>query len=345
MPPDINKSAEGFSLEPNQLSLENKGIRFGLTAIKNVGESAIDQIMDTRSEGGNFTSFTNFCHRVDTRKANKKVIESLIYSGCFNQFGNHNTLIHALDTIRSKVISSKDDGQSSLFDTEVGSKISDVDNFNQLPEMPLGERLIHEKELIGVYLTEHPQAAALKIILNQINTRIEDLEPGPKQNIQLGGIITRIHQVMTKTKNQPMAFATLDDGTGKIDVVIFPKIYAKYRDSIGADNAVIISGDLDNRDEKPSLLATSITVIEPFGDSEEVTIPQPTKDSIVIEIPRNTPKDILTQLGSALKSHPGDMAVKIVIPNGGNMPKCIDLPYKIDYSLEVRTIIDKLVGK
>lgn len=344
LPPDINQSAEGFSVELNKQSPEKGAIRFGLTAIKNVGESAIDSILDTRSEGGAFTSFTNFVRRVDTRKVNKKVVESLIYAGCFAHFGNHNTLIHALDDLRSKTVLPTETGQGNLFESEVTSQISDIDTFPALPEIPLEQKLLREKELIGIYLTEHPQEAALKIIREQITTHIEDLDAASNQKVRLGGIITRVHQVLTKTKNQPMAFATLDDGTGKIDVVIFPKTYAKYLEYIVADNAVIISGDLDKRDEKPSLLASTISVIKPFETADMSSVPSQPENSITIEIPRGTPKDTLSQLGTLLKSHPGDTAVRIIIPNGGTTPKCIDLPYKINYSKNIQTDINKLVG-
>jgi DNA polymerase-3 subunit alpha len=344
--PDINASNRSFTIEKNTHSLEGKAIRFGFSAIKNVGEASIDNIEEVRKKDGAFSSFTNFCRRVDSRKTNKKVLESLIYAGTFDAFGNRNTLIHAIDTIRTKSTSAeeKDTGQSSLFELEAPSTVLiDKDVFAILPELPLLEKLNREKELVGVYLSEHPQEAALKVIKEQVHTHIADLDGTVKQKVRVGGVITRIHQVMTKVKNEPMAFVTLDDGTGKLDVVFFPKTYAKHQPDIVTDNAVIISGELDGKSEKPTLLASSMAAIKPFETGEEGYAPIIDDSIVTITIPRGTSKETLTTLGSLLKSNPGNTPIQIIIPNGGPEPKVMQLPYTVDYNQMVQSQVSQLL--
>jgi DNA polymerase-3 subunit alpha len=348
LPPNINRSEVGFTIEPYPESLNQRAIRFGLSAIKNVGDAAIETIISTRKQHQHFVSFTHFCRQTDNRKVNKKVMESLIYSGALDDFGTRNTLIHALEDIRAKIPLKTSDStdQVSLFSQEdtVAAPLAEQDTFDQLPEFPQALKLEKEKELIGLYLTEHPQAAALKVIREQINHHIADLDQSQKQTVRLGGILTRIHPVITKTKGQPMAFATLDDGTGKIDVVFFPKIYTKFQSQIVSDAAVIISGELDGKSEKPSLIADGFAAIKPYDDQGDPKLFSDTTGRVTIEIPRNTPKQVLTTLGQLLKSNPGDTPVTIIIPNGSSS-KHMPLPYKISYSAKMQTAINKLLGK
>lgn len=349
LPPDINHSENGFAIEPLDTSLHHRAIRFGFSAIKNVGEAAIDSIIETRKKHLHFASFTHFCQVNDSRKVNKKVMESLIYSGAFDTFGTRNTLLHALEEIRAKAptkLNNADADQVSLFSVNdaPAAEMTATDTFEPLPELPLPTKLAKEKELIGIYLSEHPQEAALKVIREQISTHIDDLDLTAKQKVRLGGILTRIHPVITKTKGQPMAFATLDDGTGKLDVVFFPKIYAKFQSDIVADAAVIVSGELDGKSEKPSLIAEGFAAVHPFEDQTENLFPE-TTGLIMIEIPRNTSKQVLTALGNLLKSNLGDTPVSIKIPNGTTASKVMTLPYKINYSKKVQAAINQLLGK
>ncbi len=346
LPPSINQSQTGFSIEPDENSLNHRAIRFGLTAIKNVGEAAIESIIETRNKAKKFISFTHFCRTADSRKVNKKVIESLIYSGAFDDFKNRNTLIQVLEEIRAKSSTKLDShsSQDSLFSTlETAPAALEQDNFELLPEMPLALKLAKEKELIGIYLSQHPQAASLSIIKDQIHTHIADLDPNLKQDVRLGGILTRIHQVMTKTKNQPMAFATLDDGTGKLDLVFFPKTYAKYQANIQPDTAVIVSGELDGKAEKPSLLVNGFAQIKPFEENQDTALFPEDTGKALISIPRNTPKTILSALGTLLKANLGDTPVSISIPNGSTTSKVMTLPYKINYSKKVQQEIKRLL--
>lgn len=349
LPPHINYSEKGFSIEADDNSLHHQAIRFGLAAIKNVGEAAIDAILETRKRVQRFASFTHFCRQADSRKINKKVIESLIYAGAFDEFGTRHTLITALENIREMALpkdKNTDVDQVSLFsdDNPDEKPMAEQDTFEQLPEYPPPLKLEKEKEVVGIYLSEHPQDSALKVIREQINTRIADLDLSTKQKVRLGGILTRIHPVITKTKGQPMAFATLDDGTGKLDVVFFPKIYAKFQQDITADTAVIISGELDSKTEKPSLIAEGFAKIRPYDNPTEPLF-SPNAGKIIIDLPRNTPKNTLIELGKLLKSNPGDDVVTIHIPNGSTASKTMTLPYKINYSKQLEATINKLLNK
>lgn len=338
LPPDINHSHIGFTLAKSTKASDRGAIRFGLSAIKNVGDVAVQNILEER-ENGPFVSLTDFCNRVDNRKVNKKVFESLIRVGAMDVFGKRAALLLALDAVRQKGASSQKDrqsGQTGLFDRLEAEekKVASVDNLPAIDELPKSEVLAAEKELLGLYLTEHPMANALREVRRQANHTIIELDSTIHTNtVILGGIITGIRPVITKKGNAEMAFATLEDETGSIDVVIFPKVYDTIKRVLRTDTAWIISGKLDNREDKLALIASKLENPKP-----ETTTDYHTK----LSIPRGTSKAILQAIGALLKSHPGSQHVRIIIPNG-TADKHIDLPYAVDFSANLRQKIDALL--
>jgi DNA polymerase-3 subunit alpha len=348
LPPHINTSLSGFSIEPYKKSLHNKAIRFGFSAIKNVGEAAVEHILEIRAKEKKFVSFTHFCSVIESRKVNKKVIESLIWSGTFDAYGNRNTLVESLEAIRTKSATkqvSDDATQESLFDTKTEiTHLLPQDTFSPLPEIALPEKLEKEKALLGVYLSEHPQQSALALIKEQIPTALTDIDFSHKQSLRVGGILTRIHPVVTKKTGQLMAFATLDDGTAKIDLVLFPKTYEKYQSQIKNDAAIIVSGDADGKGDKPTIIVNSLAVITPFDTQNQLFNDK--SGAVTIEIPRGTTKDKLQEIGSLLKSKPGDTPITIIIPNGDQSSKTFKLPYTVNYTKELEQQIQaKLQAK
>lgn len=335
--PHINTSLSGFSIETHKGSLHDKAIRFGLSAIKNVGEAAVEHILETRKAEKEFASFTHFCTVIESRKVNKKVIESLIWSGCFDAYANRNTLAESLEGIRTKSASKQvtdDATQESLFDTkDQTTHLLPQDTFSALPEISLPEKLEREKALLGVYISEHPQQSALALIKEQVPTALTDIDFGQKQSLRVGGILTRIHPVVTKKSNKQMAFATLDDGTAKIDLVLFPKTYEKYQSQLKNDTAIIVSGDADGKADKPTVIVNTLAVITPFDTQNQLFNDK--SGTVTIEIPRGTTKTTLQDIGALLKAQPGDIQISISIPNGNQAPKTFTLPYTVNYTKEL----------
>jgi DNA polymerase III subunit alpha len=345
LPPDINKSSPEFTIEANKNSLNNLAIRFGFEGIKNVGTAALENIVTTRARvikesTQGFQSLTQFIHETEGRKVNKKVLESLIKVGAMDSFGTRASMLENLDSIRQTAnqFNSEIDGQDNLF-ADVKQKTSLQDTFPEIVEYPSQELLSFEKELLGLYLTQHPMANQLKIVAKKSNKKINeiDLSIHQGQEFKLGGILSTIRQVTTKKSNKLMAFAKLEDETGSLDLVIFPKIYDEYHSQISADSVVLIFGSVDSRDGEINILVNKIISAKSLEESslENESIHE-------IFIPRKTNKEVLQKIGTLLKKNKGADPVVVIIPNGGE-PKKMKLPYGVAWSIEIERKISALL--
>lgn len=269
LPPDINKSQTWFTIERDPHSLEGKAIRFGLAAIKNVGEAAIEAILSTRKKEGEFVSLTDFCSRVDGQKVNKKVLESLIQVGAFDAFGKRAAMLASLEKIRQKAAQEqkrKANGQTSLFDNP-GAGIDKKplkDELLEIDELSKSDLLALEKNLLGFYLTEHPLAQVLSTLEKVVSHRLSELDPfelsGKK--VKVGGIVASIRRVFTRKGNNEMAFVTIEDQTGSLDLVIFPQIYSSVKTILVEDKVIIVEGRLDYREDRLSLIVENLEELQ-----------------------------------------------------------------------------------
>ncbi len=342
LPPDINKSTEDFTLEPNDKSAGGQAIRFGFNAIKNAGTAAIESILKTRKEIGTFTSFNHFLLKTDSRKVNKKVLESLIKVGCMDSFSTRASMLEQLEEIRAKVnqFQGDVDGQNNLFGDVHDTQADIQDTFPQLTEYPQAELLSFEKELLGVYLTDHPLAQALEYVISKATKEIAELDLAIHQDhvFMFGGVITKLRETNTKKNNSKMAFGTLEDRTGNIDFVIFPKVFETINPPLQNDMVVLIKAKVDNREESPQLVVEKVTIPE-----ENMIENAESDNQHEIFIPRKTSQETLQAVGKLLKAHPGKERVVILIPNGGP-PKKMLLPYGVEWSEELKKEVDTLLG-
>lgn len=256
LPPDINKSDSDFSIE------ENTKVRFGFSAIKNVGHAAIDVILEARKKRP-FVSFMDFCARVDMGKVNKKTLESLIKAGAMDQFGNRASLLIAMPEIiakRNQIKKQEADGQAGLFGDEdastesVNFSIADIEDFTSQ------EKLMFEKEFLGLYLTSHPQLDSLSYIKTIISHEIELLEEVNEGTIvKVGGIIETARKIFTKKSNAEMAFIAIGDEKGvTVECVVFPRVFEQYKALLTNDNCIVIEGKLDMKEDRPVIIADKI---------------------------------------------------------------------------------------
>lgn len=254
--PDINKSEPEFSIE------EKTKVRFGLSAIKNVGSAAIETILSARIKD-DFSDLYDFCSRVDLSKVNKKTLESLIKAGAMDSFGNRASLLIAMPEIVQKchqIKKQKTEGQSLLFEDDesenksTGVKVMDIEDFTS------NEKLMFEKEFLGFYLTSHPQLETLSLIKNIISHEIEILEEEKEGTIvKIGGIIETYRKIFTKKTNAEMAFISIGNEKGvTIECVIFPRIFEQYKTLLINDNVILIEGRLDYKDERPVIIVDKI---------------------------------------------------------------------------------------
>ncbi|OGZ25568.1 MAG: DNA polymerase III subunit alpha, partial [Candidatus Nealsonbacteria bacterium RIFCSPLOWO2_02_FULL_38_63] len=242
LPPNINESLKNFTVVPNA----NK-IRFGLLAIKNVGENIINTIVEERKTNGKFASISDFLQRVESRDLNKKSMEALIKSGCFDEFAERNQLLQNMERIlewAKDSQKSKNNGQKGLFDT---IKLASEITLFPFPPINNFEKLRWEKELLGLYVTSHPLEGMKKFFAGKTVAISEIKNSFMNQRVKVGGIISTIKKIITKA-GKPMLFVKLEDMTDKAEVVVFPNVMEKNQDVFQENKIVFVSGRVDHRD-------------------------------------------------------------------------------------------------
>ncbi|MDD5170024.1 MAG: OB-fold nucleic acid binding domain-containing protein, partial [Syntrophales bacterium] len=246
LPPDINESLSDFTVAGDH-------IRFGLAAVKNVGGGAVESIIDVRKDGGKFKSFQEFCQRVDLRKVNKRVLESLIKCGAFDSLAyRRNQLIQCFEQCMDagqKAQKEKSSSQTNIFDafaddTSVVSGGLDI-QIPDLPEWDYKELLAFEKETLGFYITGHPlwrYRQYLKDVATADSSNLQ--EKTDKELVTVAGIVSQIRESTTR-KKEIMAYITLEDLQGSVNAIFFPEAYKAGYELLHSDEPLIVKGTLD----------------------------------------------------------------------------------------------------
>lgn len=310
LPPDINESSHKFTVS-------NGKIRFGLTAVKNVGENLITAIVKAR-KGGKFTSFTDLVERierVDPTAMNKRAMESLIKCGAMDSLGaNRAQLLAVFEKIIDGIHADRKknlEGQFSFFDSV---EVDKEDNLPDLKEFPQRILLNMEKEILGIYVSGHPLAPYEKELkkvsnittshiyeeFNKTSGEIQNIRDG--QRIRIGGIVIEKKNKITKNNNM-MAFITLEDFFGTIECIVFPQTYERYYDLINEDEVVVIEGRLSFSEvEEPKIICEKVAALNKLN-----------LDKIYVKITRDKDKDIFNRINLILKKNPGDTPVYLYL--------------------------------
>ena len=351
LPPDVNRSQWKFTVAKapdGQL-----GILFGLGAVKTVGQGAVDAIIRERKHGA-YRDIFDFCRRIDTSECNKRVVESLIKAGAFDGMGGNRPQLMAVfesamdanSSLRKQTV----DGQISLFDMAFGGAplVQENHTLPNLPDYPLRQRLALEKEIAGVYITGHP-LDDYRDVLGKLPFSTADLDGLEEredrglsldgQIVDMGGILTEVKGKATK-KGAYMGFITLEDLTGQIECLVFPKVYERYQGMMAVDDLVVLHGRLSIREEEaPKLLVEKLIPLEawhpeesapaaPMGQSTARPVPPPKRHAS--EAPKLTdaqaaakaPRKLYLRLNrpqmdaasSALSLYPGSVPVYLHLP-------------------------------
>jgi len=340
LPPNINKSGVGFKIGEHSESLENHAIRFGLSAIKNVGKAAIGEILKARELTGEFKSLSDFCQRVDSQKVNKKVLESLIRVGALDVFGKRAAMLAGLDNIRAKSEREqkrKAAGQTSLFDE--GDNPSEnsflKDGLPEIEEFTKAELLKLERDLLGFYLTEHPLSPVLSLLSTEVSHKIYELSPEIVEltpRVKIGGVISSTRIVLTRNGGQEMAFVTVEDETGKIEAVVFPRVFTAHRSCWVKDQLVLLDGRLEVREDNLSLLVEKVSSLSSGPNYD-----------FVIKVPAGTRPKTLVKLNQILRENLGEQEGILVFQNKTAPPKKLVLSFGVNYSKKVKEKIEKLL--
>lgn len=260
LPPDINQSEVDFTV------VEGK-IRFGLAAVKNVGQGAIESVLEVRKDDGPFKSLFDFCERIDHRKVNRRVVESLVKAGAFDSTGDRRSqmmsvLEEALE-VGQKIQKDHANGQISLFEAMATERNNTMyPPFPEIEEWNESELLNYEKESLGFFITGHPLARYEPILKKFANTdtlNLQELSEG--RVVRIGGII-RDYKRHNDKKGETMAFVTLEDLSGLVEAILFSSLYSSVSDFIEKDSAVIVEGRITRDEKSNKILAETVVPID-----------------------------------------------------------------------------------
>lgn len=320
LPPDINKSAKVFTI------IENK-IRFGLSGVKNVGDAAIDNILQVREEIGEFNSFAHFMNTVDSRKVNKKVLESLTKGGCFDPLGLKRSQVFHLIREKSDKLMRKDNKNGMLqmdmfgtaVETTVSFEIPDMEEFSH------EELLNGEKESLGFYFSQHPLRPYEHLIQELTPYNSQNLkETDTQEDVNIAGIVSTAREIMTK-RGDRMAYLTLEDTKGTVEVIVFPDLFSKDFLAIKSGKPIMVTGSLEKtEDGNPKIKAKNVALLDSLLSELGKTVRIKMRCEVFS-------KEDLKKLRDILNSMRGNAAVLLEFQLNGER-QSLKLPgVKIDY--------------
>lgn len=325
LPPDINASMANFSVD-------HEAIRFGLAAVRNVGDAAITSIVEARQADGEFKSLLDFCKRIDTSTINKRMVESLIKCGAFDSLGaKRSQLLAIMDAAMSEAQREKRDamnGQLGLFGEDIGEtyalKLPDI------PEASMPERLNWEKENTGFYITGHP-LDEFRASLKNLPT-IEFIQHGgvkDKQVVRIGGMVTEAKRITTR-KGDTMCFLTIEDYTERLEVTVFPRVFYVNTAVLVPDMPLIIQGRVDVDDDAGvKLLADKVWNLKEY------------KSEYYLKLSTTAASEVKQELKELIKKHAGDHTIYLHQGSWRKLPA----EYRLDDSEETMQALIALLGK
>ncbi len=270
LPPDVNESSEDFTV------VGTDAIRFGLAAVKNVGLGAVEAVLTARNEGGPFTSLEDLLERIDPRTVNKRVLVSLVKAGALDALGDARAqMLQKLDAameFAQRVQRVRASGQTGLFELGTAASPSSGEESVQLEEFSKDELLAMEKEMLGLYISDHPLRHVHDVLTTRVSVPLHQLTELPdKSPVVVGGIISGVKRTMTKG-GSAMAFLTLEDLTGSCEVIIFPKTYEQVHFLLKRDSVVIIRGKVDVMEDQAKVLAETVQSLEDADSVEPLPV-------------------------------------------------------------------------
>jgi len=274
LPPDVNRSGWDFTIEEKPEG--GFAIRYGLGAVKNVGEGAVNEFLRARGEGGPFATLDALANRVDLRRVGKRALESLVKVGALDALGERVAILNTLDPILSVSAGhfrAREAGQFSLFSAVPGGSMETI-TLSSGASVPKRTMLDWEKELLGLYVSDHPLSAYLADLQNVVSHYSAELtEAVNASRVKVAGMVTHVRTFQTR-RGKAMAFATIEDLQGSIEIILFPSVWEKARTIVQDDAVVLVEGRAETGTGIPRVLAESITTGPP-SPAEEDWLPPP----------------------------------------------------------------------
>ena len=354
LPPDVNHSALDFTIEerPGKDGQTTEAIRFGLGAVKNVGEGPVKTIIAARQEGGPFKNLDDFCQRVDLRQVNRRALECLIKVGALDAFGPRAALLDVIDqmlALSQGVHQAREVGQLSMFDLDSGLAPASAVAIRlpDAPEVSRREKLTWEKELVGVYVSEHPlqrMAADLRETVTAFCGQIDEEMAG--QSVTVAGVVSWVRPHTTR-RGEPMAFVHLEDLQGSIEVIVFPRVFKETRDLWQPDKILIVRGRVDAKGRAPKILCESVrdhVTVNHVDENHHAETPRHLRITIARSGDHEQDIALLAQVHELLVGYQGEDRFSLHVPNG---TRWIQLDFPNDttrYCPELEAALSRLPG-
>jgi len=341
LPPDVNESFSDFTI------VDKNSIRFGLSAVKNVGTVAVESIIKAREANKKFTNLFEFCEKVDSRTVNRKVIESLIKCGAFDSFGLKRAQGMAVleQAIESADIVHKDRNAGQLsffsnFNEQNDFKTSEI-KVPDIPEWAERQLLGYEKEMLGFYITAHPLAKYKDTLAGYVKHTINQLA-GLEDNRQItvAGIINSIKKTVTRKSGEKMAILNLEDLESACEVLVFPSVFTKFGQFLKEDEIIFVKGRLSLKEDSPKIVAEEVIPLEEARDKL-------TKVLVITLVTAGLEKEMLELLKDVLSKYPGKIPVCLIFTNQKNQSVRMVLSdtFRIQPSDALVKDIEELLGE
>ena len=359
LPPHVDYSGLDFTIEdasPEQGAESGGGglaIRYGLGAIKNVGQGPVEAILAAREAGGPFQDVDDFCQRVDLRLVNRRALECLIKAGALSPFGQRAPLLAMMDRMMS--ISQQAHGaaqQYTMFDLPAFAVTARLAaDMPQVAEVPRREVLAWEKELVGAYISDHPLSRVwtdLEETVTALTGQIEETMAG--LSVTVAGMVNYVRRTVTR-KGDPMAFAQIEDLQGTVEVVIFPRVWKETKELWEPERILVVRGKVNFRGREPSIIVDSatneITTARPVDHPDTLSTRGPVH--LHVTVPRGTDmENVIQRLGQVydlLRRYPGEDHFSLYVENGGQGRIQINFPNDTTgHCMELEQELRVLVG-
>jgi len=373
LPPDINSSQVSFSIQKEGAA---PAIRFGLAAIKNVGPGAVEPMVAERNENGEFKSIEDLCRRCDLHGINRRVIESLIKAGAFDSLGSRVVLLSNVNRIialAQREQRRRESGQSTMFDLwgeETPVPMSSLD-LGTVEDVPVKEKLAWEKELTGVYLSEHPFSAvagelsAETMLVGQVDVELVG------QMVDIVGMVGSVRQIFTR-EGKAFASAVLEDLSGQVEIMVWPKVYAETGELWQEGNIVEVNGKVRMREDRVQLSCEEVRLYQPVEEKAEAEVkeeevarpPAETEQAVEETMPSEIPvenrrlvislsqtsdaeadKASLHRIIDILRGYPGHDEVKLKVTNGSKVTQMRFFDIQADFCPELHARLVAIVGE
>lgn len=364
-PPNVNYGDLDFTIEERLADAGDngqrggtvRGIRFGLGAVKNVGQGPIDAVLRGRGDQP-FSDVSDFCRRVDLRQVNRRALDSLIRCGALDDFGPRGHLLHSIDTmmaISQHAHHAQEIGQLSLFGE--GEEPALSLELSGGPDIPHRKQLAWEKELLGLYVSEHPLERLAPDLDKRTSAFCGQIDRSLHgQTVIIAGMVSRVRRITTRN-DRLMAFAELEDLQGSVEVVIFPKVFEKTRDLWKPDSIIMTRGKVQFRDDEAKVICESAVDYHSWtqngGGEEEPPVEEQTLPSarrrLHVSIPRSGDPEqdvqLLGQVHSLLTSHRGEDVFNLYVQRRDRVVQLIFPNETTSYSVELDSAVAELLGE